>query len=496
MQSIESGNWVCRRYCIRIRGKLLSPLLVGSGEDDLTNMDVILDEKGLPFVPGSSLAGAMSHYLMEIEDSDQKKNNNGNAGADYKRAVNYLFCSQEEQKQKQKQSRLFVYDMKLKNAKLHKRDGVKLDEFKTAVNLGKYEMQIVERGAEYEIRLELVIRKNDLKFDKMGKTTEKSVGEGIQYIKELLTGLDNGELTLGAKNRRGFGRLKVNDIRVKPFDMTKRKEHQAWLDWDWEQEGAFKNTSNEVEKWSKDHGVDNMKSRFHCLRIPLKIRNSMMIRQYKIFENFNDYNYDYEQLKSNGEGVIPGTSWMGAIRGRLRTILQSEEIGINSNDVQRKLESVFGTWTNEEQEGEALLASAVKVEESIIKGGHGLPMTRNAIDRFTGGTVSGALYSSVPWIGGQTELVLRWVKGDKSLSKVICGLLLWVAEDLQNGLLAVGGETAIGRGIFEPNGVEINGGITLDGEFINEKKPYYKAAINWCKQSVGKEGDVDGRREN
>ena len=43
--------------------------------------------------------------------------------------------------------------------------------------------------------------------------------------------------------------------------------------------------------------------------------------------------------------------------------------------------------------------------------------------------------------------------------KWILGLLLLAVKDLQNGLLAVGGQTAIGRGIFEKQGP-----IVIDGK--------------------------------
>lgn len=45
------------------------------------------------------------------------------------------------------------------------------------------------------------------------------------------------------------------------------------------------------------------------------------------------------------------------------------------------------------------------------------------------------------------------------------GLLLLAVEDMRNGLLAVGGATAIGRGIF--NG---NGPVLLDGEELDIHK--------------------------
>ena len=466
MPEFKEGNRVCRRSYIRIEGELASPLLAGSGEDNLTDMDVILDEKGLPFIPGSTLAGASRQHLAEVSGNE---------------AANYLFGGPRAGRESRvsieddRQSRLFVYDTKLVGARLCKRDGVRLDEFKTAEDKAKYEMQIVERGAGYVIRLEFVEREDDLKWSEATVPAERlGAVDGMQHIRTLLTGLNRGEVTLGAKSRRGFGRLNVQAVRVKQFEMTKPEEHLAWLDWDWINEDAF----DGAEIWDLKQIEDTIKQNDHCLRVPLKVRNTIMIRKYVGESPYGSVLPDYVQLKSAGKAVVPGTSWMGAIRARLETILRNINRTTGREEIQRKLEPVFGTWSAECKTEQTLLASVVKVEESLLQEGYGLPLTRNAIDRFTGGTVQGALYTGIPWVGGHTELVLRWpCKLDKVLSDGICGLLLWAVSDLQSGLLAVGGETAVGRGTFEAAG-----DITLDGNLINDRKLYYKAAMNWCKR--------------
>jgi len=43
--------------------RLLSPLLLGSGEDENSDIDLLRDWEGKPFIPGTSLAGAARDYL-------------------------------------------------------------------------------------------------------------------------------------------------------------------------------------------------------------------------------------------------------------------------------------------------------------------------------------------------------------------------------------------------------------------------------------------------
>ena len=48
-------------------------------------------------------------------------------------------------------------------------------------------------------------------------------------------------------------------------------------------------------------------------------------------------------------------------------------------------------------------------------------------------------------------------------------MLLLVLKDIQNGLLAVGGETAIGRGLFSMNGtITIDGKDNVENEYISK----------------------------
>ena len=83
--------------------------------------------------------------------------------------------------------------------------------------------------------------------------------------------------------------------------------------------------------------------------------------------------------------VIPGSTWAGAVRSKIASlVLQVSEIG-NWESVQSYLDIFFGTW----KQDNPLNQSKLVFEESIVDGGKPLSITRNAVDRFTGGTVLG-----------------------------------------------------------------------------------------------------------
>ena len=64
--------------------------------------------------------------------------------------------------------------------------------------------------------------------------------------------------------------------------------------------------------------------------------------------------------------------------------------------------------------------------------------------------------------------------------KCILGLLILAIKDLQNGLMAVGGQTAIGRGIFEKQGP-----IVIDG-----KEGIEDAVIGELLKNMAEKGEV------
>ncbi len=54
-----------------------------------------------------------------------------------------------------------------------------------------------------------------------------------QWIYLWLKGFESGGTAVGARSRRGFGKIAIDHARVKVFDMRKSDSYKEWLDWDW-----------------------------------------------------------------------------------------------------------------------------------------------------------------------------------------------------------------------------------------------------------------------
>ena len=94
--------------------------------------------------------------------------------------------------------------------------------------------------------------------------------------------------------------------------------------------------------------------------------------------------------------------------------------------------------------------SNILIGECVLENSKRLIMVRNGISRFEAGAKDSALFKEASYIGGTTTLEIK-VKKTEEADETI-GLLLLVLRDVQNGLLAVGGQTAVGRGLFTTDG--------------------------------------------
>lgn len=405
-----------------IRFKLESPLSVGNGDDNLTDHDCIRNSNGDLFIPATSIAGVFSHYLNEEQRNlfAPKSNNE------------YL------------QSPYFISDAILtsSNVNMSIRDGVKLTENKTAEKSAKYNFEVIETGAEFDFRIELTIRDGD-NADKMK-----------EIVDFLLNGFNSGEIVLGLKSKRGYGKVSLIRVYKKSFD----NDIDSLLKFN---KYNVKNYDEYILK------QENLNKNFDYLEVELEQIGGLSIRRYSSKAG----EADFEHIKSSGTPVIPGTSWAGLIRSQVQRY-----VNLIENQFNTKLDVNLDHWFGrEKQKNSEAVASNIIIEESIIENSKEITLTRNKIDRFSGGASDRALFTEKAVFNGTTKLGIKIKKGitykDNELqedstksteySKVennskIVGLIALVLKDIDNGLIALGGQTSVGRGIFKIQSCKLN----------------------------------------
>lgn len=398
-----SGNGIKLRKYYAVQVELRSPCKVSSGQDYYTDSDVQRNNSGEVYVPGTSLAGACRNDMGREKDEN---------------------CIMGYSKGKMgKMSSLYISDLYFEGAaQTSVRDGVSLSEDKTVQN--KFDMEIIETGAKGTFFLEYIVREKE------------NADEFEAAIQAFLQNIENGTIRIGSNKNRGFGRLRICEIFERSFEKGKLNDWLKFLD-NYRTIAAYK--KDEDKDYSYQAWVQNKakpEAKYIKVKVPLKLGGGISIRKYSAQPG----QADFEHITCNGKPVIPGSSWNGAIRSDARKILQ--ELGHACP------ERVLKQWFGNCDEGEAR-QSQVVISESVISGAVRLPMTRNRVNRFDASTISGALYSEIAYFGGKTSLEIMIRKDRDKEYLAILGVLGLIIQDIQQGYVAVGGQTAVGRGIFQ-----------------------------------------------
>lgn len=396
-------NTTKQRYYVAIKLKLCSPLSVANGEEQYTDSDIIRGADGKPFLPGTSIAGAFRTYL------EQKKDESGLMGFSRNEAG--------------RMSALFIEDAYFENSRVSVRDGVRLQN-RIVEDGGKFDFEIVETGAQTTLNLEYVKR-------------EKDTEDGLALIAKIICGLENGEIRFGAKKNRGLGNVKVVQVYKAEFGSGQSKE---WIDFC----GETDSIRQEKYKWDEWRESGQSEEKYVTMSIPLKLNGGISIRKYSAEPG----KADFEHITCNGKPVIPGSSWNGAIRARIDEIL--DELGCGLEKRKKLVNHWFGYVKQGKKGKQEACQSAIVFGESILEGSTKLIATRNKINRFDASTVDGGLYTEISYYGGTTtlQIKIRKIEGYQGLM----GIIYLVIDEIKEGYLAIGGQTAVGRGIFTQNG--------------------------------------------
>ncbi len=405
------------------RIKNLSPLHIGCGSGDKSDLDVLRDSDGKPFIPATSFVGVLKHAIGSPDDSDYKQfskkfwgfSENEDGHQSTFRCSDLLIC-------------------KDKSPKITIRDGIKIDS-KTGLveNKKKYDYEIVERGEIFDLRMEFSYKDDDKTFVK-------------RMIATMCSLLKNEKIQIGSKTNSGLGVIILEDEKLYAFDFSKKTDVFYWL------------TQNLSEKNHEPKLLETpfqIKGRYFTIDATFQLKNSLIIRSYSDDPEMPDAVH----IQSLGKPVLTGTSLKGAIRARAERIVNTVNTLGKSDSIIKKL---FGDV--EDEKHSKGIKGKIQVKECILPKFVSELQTRIKIDRFTGGTVDSALFDTMPLFSTSNpkEEVINITVCVRDYEDYEAGLLLLVLKDLWTGDLAVGGEKNVGRGVFEG----VNAFIKFDGDEV------------------------------
>lgn len=406
---------------------LETPTCLGSGDaESPTDMPILRDSvSDRALLTGASLAGALRNYLWEYQ------NGYNQALAKSVKGLADLLFGGIRSDDDGNQSPLIVEDALSSTVPtVELRDGVKIaSDTGTADDGAKYDLEFIAAGTEFKLGFELLIEQ------------EHDEAQLCQALALALRGLENGEISMGTKKRRGFGRCRVTEWQVWSFDLQQDQDRTAWLMFDHAVRDIAVPQSSIVQTLGLTLEQTDCRDRL-CIHATFTLDSPLLIRS---GQNAIGLAPDVVHLKSRRrwtdapQPILSGTSLTGVMWHRAERILNT--LGKPTE----MLKQIFG-FVDEDKSAEAARASRLVVQESVVEGKtHDLVQNRVAIDRFTGGAYHGALFSEQPVFGTDEttvnlELELRNPKDEE------IGLLLLLLKDLWTGDLPVGGGRSIGRG--------------------------------------------------
>lgn len=435
------------RYLARIELQAETALYVGSGETSLTKDALVQkDHHGFPMIQGTSLTGVFRHTLEENSDKNNwnsffgfQEGDNG-SGSKVKISSAYLILDNGKTAEGSELSNRENETLKHFD-NLPSRQHVRITDKGVAKEKGLFDNEVVYKGCRFIFEIEL---RGD------GSEEEKD------QLQMLLRQLSNPLFRLGQGTRNGYGKMTINSIWEKIFDLTNKDDFKSYLNFD----PSFNADNNCLIK--KDITVE--KNELTHYKLELKPDDFFIFNS-----GFGDEEVDnkpneeivvyYDEDKTikfdKIQTLIPASSIKGAISHRTAyyynklmkvysdkiTSGHEDYTGINNEAVYQLFGAETETKEKPAQRGKVIFNDSYLTDADNTK-----IFNHVAIDRFTGGAMDGALFSEKVTSTNEEITIDIYTENieDKNVKEAFEDALC----DICKGLLPLGGMTTKGHGMF------------------------------------------------
>lgn len=414
---------------IALKGVLTAktPFMVYGGESEDSDADIIRNKNGEVFIPGTSLAGVCRDYLEKV-------------GIDTGDVFGFGATGESSD---EKESDIIFYDaFAREEINTSIRDAVRLER-RVSKKGCKFDFETAEPKSSFDFRMEINHTDSNVELD---------------ICKRIVLGFCMDDIRIGAKTTRGFGIFDISDIRYLELNLDKKTDIKRYINFSWDD--------------VKDDFVERIKDEdrkesdlFITLEKKLTLDSFIFIRNYATIdkvEQTNDSKFVDAATLTNKDGdvVIPGTSIAGIFRNHILRFL--DKVGYEKRE--QFIDKLFGYQIKDDELKNKKTKDIVKsksnifFDEILIKK-DGITMinrTRTAIDRFSGSALqTGALFTGrVAYkkdVDNKNPICLKVkIKKDFKEAEFAKELVEICFSDIEKGYLAVGGNTSIGAGMFEP----------------------------------------------
>jgi CRISPR/Cas system CSM-associated protein Csm3 (group 7 of RAMP superfamily) len=418
---------------IKLKGKIViqgrikteSPLHIGCGSDERSDSDILLGNDGKAFIPATAFIGVLKHSITQKDNAFKEQLQNF-----------WGYTNRKEGKQSSVRCSDLIC---ISETRTVIRDGIGIDN-KTGMvkHQKKYDYEILERNSLFSVKIEFAFTHEDEALVK-------------QMAASIFTLLESGCIQMGAKTNNGLGKIRLckDATKIYLFDFSKKIDVLNWLT------QKFL-PANEIRLNSLGSPFSAATHRF-WMDATLILKHSLIIKSYPN----NPAMPDAVHIQSLDDPVLTGSSLKGAIRARAERIVKTLD---KPDTIVRNL---FG-YVDKTPGAKEARKGKVRVHEIVMPQFVAELQNRIKIDRFTGGTIEGALFDSMPLFQDDSNKVIRVIVEVPKCKAAEAGLLLLVLKDLWTGDIAIGGEKNVGRGVFKGTSAFIEWNserFTLDEDF-------------------------------
>lgn len=421
---------------MRLTLELRSPLRIGSGDNDpLFDAPVVRDAFGDYRIPGSSLAGAIRAFADTTGMAGLFGDGGENSEASAVEFSDGFLVDWDGETTLAKRLR---DERPTMPAVLEVQDRVRIDHHSgTAADGGKFDAEIVPQGLRFRVEIGCVER---------GDAANRLGGAAV--LGSILAALEAGHVRLGAEVTNGLGTVRpvagsvtheIHDL-ASPAGLVAARGMPAAIDEPLRSSGSLPSVVPERAVAVSDAVGGTVHVRFRADG-PILVGGSQRPRPRGVDPVTADLLFghtlvaDYTQAQFVSRPWIPGSSLKGVLRHRVRHVLEA----VGHPDAEHAVDSWFGSVGKD-----GATSSRITVHGHVLDDEKPTVVQHVAIDRLTGGSLRGALYSEAPiWRDGLVidvtlELNQLPVDGAAALAHALL--------DMGTGSLPIGGGVNRGNG--------------------------------------------------
>jgi len=424
-----------------------TPLAVGSGEkNSITDQVIARDVNGLPYIPGTAIAGIIRHAIGE-ETAKSFFGYGGNKKGTGK-GSEIIFSSAQIMNEYGEAVEGLI-DKSTKSVYLENfdelpiRQHVRINSKGTAEKRGKFDEEVVYKGTRFCFEVELFSKNN-----------------ADENFQKVLNELSKNTLRIGGGTRKGFGEFKITDYKVRTLDFKKEMDLVDYINktsslndsdfWKDEKLNAHYTLNfNHPDDWTTYQLVLRPDD-FFLFGSGFGDEDADMI---SVSEKYFDWSTGKPEVVEDAV-LIPGSSVKGALSHRIAFHYNKikkyfagdpdAKTGIDNYAVH----TLFGYSTPDDKtvvRGNILVSDLIQAKLNEQK----KTLNHVSIDRFTGGAIEGALFSeNVIYGKGETYTLNFTVLNDAIKDDDVKNAFENTLHDITTGLLPLGGGSNRGHGCF------------------------------------------------